>query len=128
MSTTLTQDDLMAIKQLIDSSIDERVPNIIDDRVPKIIDKQVPGIINKHIPGIVQPMLDRLEKRLVHKLDQLTLYVGQFSLETTNSFIDLEKRLSEKIDVLDDKLTLTTEITDTNRVEITKVKRKLGLA
>lgn len=92
---------------LFDTSFDERVPRIIDKKV--------------------QPMLDRLEKRLTGKIDQLTLDVGQFSLETTNNFHDLEYRLSDKIDGIGDKLEATTDMADISRVEVAKVKRKLGL-
>ncbi len=119
MGMSLTKADLRAIKKLFDVSFDERVPKIIDERVPAIIDERV--------PKIMQPMLDRLEQRLTDKIDQLTLNVGQFSLETTNNFIDLERRLGDRIEVLSDKLTDTVEMCDTNRVEIAKVKRKLGL-
>ena len=51
MSMSLTKDDLMAVKQLIDDSIDGRVPKIIDDRV--------------------QPMLDKLEDRTFKRLTRL---------------------------------------------------------
>lgn len=88
---SLTKDDLQALKKLFDSSIDEHVPRIIDEHVPAIIEGRVPGIID----GRVQPMLDKLEKRLTDQLDQLTLDVGQFSLETTNNFIDLRARINE---------------------------------
>ena len=129
---SLTKTDLRAIKDLIDHSIDERVLNIIDERIPKIIDERVPAIIEARVPAIidrqVQPMLDKLEACLTGKIDQLALDMGQFSLETTNNFIDLEKRLGDRIDTLSDKLALAAEMADTNRVEITKVKRKLGLA
>jgi hypothetical protein len=96
----LNATDLKAIKRLIDDSIDQRVPAIIDERV--------------------QPMLDRLEKRMVVKLDQLTLDVGQFSLETTNNFM----LLNGHIDDLDDGLARISEMTDNNRVDIRKLKRK----
>ncbi|HET7060008.1 MAG TPA: hypothetical protein VFH99_01670 [Candidatus Saccharimonadales bacterium] len=136
---SLTKDDLRAIKKLFDTSFDERVPKVIDERVPKIIDERVPKIINERVPKIikeivpemidarVQPMLNKLEKRLTDKIDQLTLDIGQFSLETTNNFRDLEFRLGNKVDDLDDKLCGTTEMADTNRVEIAKIKRKLKL-
>jgi hypothetical protein len=59
MAMSLTRDDLQAVKQLIDSSIDERVPKIIDERVPAIIDERV------------QPMLDKLEDRTFKRLSRL---------------------------------------------------------
>ena len=111
----LTKQDLDAIKGLIDNSIDERLPRIIDERVPAIIDERV--------PRIVQPMLDRLEKRLTVKIDQLTLDVGQFSLETTNNFM----ALNAHVDDLDDGLAKVVEMTDNNRIEIRKLKHKLGV-
>lgn len=107
---SLTAADLEAIKKLFDQSFDERVPRIIDERVPSIIDSRV------------QPMLDRLEKRLTRKLDGLTLQVGQFSLETTRNFINL----NNKVDDLDDKLVAVAELADANGVETRKIKRKLG--
>ncbi len=111
---SLTKEDLNAIKKLFDTSFDERVPKI------------------------VQPMLDKLEGRLTRKIDDLTLSVGQFSLETTERIDSLDKKLNDKIDAVDaklsdkidevsDKLDDSTEMADTNRVEIAKVKRKLGL-
>jgi hypothetical protein len=72
----LTKDDLGAIKRIVDTSID----GAIDERV--------------------QPMLDQLEKRLTVKIDQLTLNVGQFSLETTDNFVRVNSRFNE----LNDKL------------------------
>jgi hypothetical protein len=114
MRMSLTKSDLSAIKKLFDASFDERVPAIIDRRV--------------------QPMLDKLEERLTHKIDELALNTGQFSLETTQNFnllgerIDtLDTKLSEKIDDLSDKWDETTDMADTNRVEVAKIKRKLGL-
>jgi len=56
---SLSKNDLTAIRQIVDGSIDERV----------------------------QPMLDQTEKRIIVKIDQLTLNVGQFSLETTDNFV-----------------------------------------
>lgn len=152
---SLTKTDLSAIKKLFDTSLDERVPRIIDERVPKI----------------VQPMLDKLEERLTHKIDELTLDVGQFSLETTNNFYDLERRVNDKIDEADlrlgkkidevdtrlgnkidevdhrlgdkidevdrklgdkidevgEKVDVANDTSDANRVEVAKMKRKLGL-
>jgi hypothetical protein len=94
-SMSLTLADLQAIKKLFDASFNEYVPKLIDERVPKL----------------VQPMLDKLETcldgkidTLAHKIDELTLDVGQFSLETTNNFIDLENRLNQKIDEVDTRL------------------------
>ncbi len=107
---SLTKSDLTAIKRLFDTSFDERVPKVIDERVPRI----------------VQPMLDKLEERLTHKIDDLTLSVGQFSLETTKRIDALDTKLSGKIDDLSEKLEITTEMADTNRVEIAKIKRKMG--
>lgn len=86
--------------------IDEQVPRIIDERVPAIIEATVPDMIDRR----VQPMLDRLEnqleKRLTVKIDQLTLDVGQFSLETTNNFMALNAHLDD----LDDGLAKLAEI------------------
>ena len=99
MSMSLTKDDLKAVKQLIDGSIDSRV----------------------------QPMLNKLEKRLVRKfdgkIDGLTLDIAKFSHETTDRF----NKLESKFDDLSEKLASTTDMTDYNRVEIRKLKRKLGL-
>ena len=92
MSMTLTKDDLQALKQLVDSSIDNRFSAIIDERVPAIINARV------------QPMLDRLEakldKRLLYKFDELNgkiedlrRDVGKFSLETTNNFMELRDKI-----------------------------------
>ena len=67
---SLTKADLQAIS------------TVIDDR------------LTVRIPEIVQPMLDQLEKRLIVKIDQLTLDVGQFSLETTDNFVKINSRLS----------------------------------
>ena len=113
---SLTKQDLDAIKGLIDNSINERIP--------KIINEQVPAIIDESVPKIVQPILDRLEKRLTVKIDQVTLDVGQFSLETTSNFMVLNAH----IDDLDDGLAKVVEMADTNRVEIRKIKHKLGLS
>jgi len=88
----LTKDDLQALKQLVDSSIDNRFSAIIDERVPAIINARV------------QPMLDRLEakldKRLLYKFDELNgkiedlrRDVGKFSLETTNNFMELRDKI-----------------------------------
>ncbi len=126
MSMSLTADDLKAVKQLIDDSIDERVPKIIDERVPKIISERVPAIIASQVPGImdsrVQPMLNKLEKRLTRKIDGLRLDVGKFSLETTNNFNKLDKR----VDNLSKRLEVVADMADYNRVETRKIKRKLG--
>jgi hypothetical protein len=103
MSMSLTTDDLKAVKRLIDSSIDERVPPIIDARV--------------------QPMLDKLEKRLTRKIDGLRLDVGKFSHETTGRFDELNGRADD----FNQKLASTADMTDYNRVETRKLKRKLGL-
>jgi hypothetical protein len=97
---SLNTADLQAIKRLIDDSIDERVPGIVD--------------------GQIQPLLERLEDRLTVKLDQLTLDVGQFSLETTNNFMIVNGRLDD----LDGGLAKLAEMTDNNRVEIRKLKHK----
>ena len=101
MAMSLTKDDLQAVKQLIDSSIDERVPVIIDARV--------------------QPMINKLEKRLVREIDGLALDVAKFSHETTDHF----NKLDSKFDNLSEKLASTADIADYNRVEIRKLKRKL---
>lgn len=119
MSMSLTKDDLRAVKQLIDSSIDERVPKIIDERVPGIID------------GRVQPMLNKLEKRLVRKFDRkidgkvdgLALDIAKFSHETTSRF----DKLDSKFENLMEKLASTADMADYNRAETRKLKRKLGL-
>jgi hypothetical protein len=103
MSMSLTQDDLLAVKQLIDSSINERVLGIIDGRV--------------------QPMLNKLEKRLIRKIDGLTLDIGKFSHETTDNF----NKLNDRVDRLSEKLASTADMTDYNRVEIRKLKRKSRL-
>lgn len=95
MSMSLTKDDLQAVKQLIDGSIDSRV----------------------------QPMLNKLEKRLVRKINGLTLDVAKFSHETTDRFNKLESRFDD----LSEKLASTADMTDYNRVETRKLKRKLGL-
>lgn len=116
---SLTKDDLKAIKHLFDTSFDERVPQIIEERVPRIIDERVPKIIEVYI-------------------DELRLDIGQFSLETTKRFDDLERKLmgqidsldaklSGKIDDLSEKLEETTDMADTNRTEIAKIKRKMGM-
>ena len=175
MAMSLTKTDLQAIKQLVDGSIDDRVPaiidehvptiidervpviinghvptiidehvpaiidervsTIIDDRVPRIIDEHVPGIINEHVPAIidervpaiihahVQPMFDKFEKRFNCKIEELTLAVGKFSRETTDNF----DRLNGRVDDLSEKLATVADMTDYNRVEIRKIKRKLGL-
>ena len=78
MSMSLTKDDLQAVKQLIDSSIDERVPIIINEHVPTMI--------NEH----VQPMLDRLEDRTFKRLTRL------------------EHRLNERIDETNETLARQT--------------------
>ena len=107
MSMSLTKDDLRAVKQLIDSSIDERVPGIIDGRV--------------------QPMFNKLEQRLTRKfdgkIDNLRLDVGKFSHETTDRF----NKLDSRFDDLSEKLASTADMTDYNRIETRKLKRKLGL-
>jgi polyhydroxyalkanoate synthesis regulator phasin len=108
---SLTDDDLKAMKRLFNDSLEKRVPKIIDEHVPKIVEKYI---------------------------DNLKLEVGQFSLETTRRFDDLERRLtgqieslgaklSSKIDYLRDDLVETTKMADTNRLEIAKIKRKVGL-
>jgi hypothetical protein len=51
MRVSLTQADLVAIKRVVDTSIDERTPIIIDRQV--------------------QPMLDKLESRLTKKITDL---------------------------------------------------------
>jgi len=100
------------VKRLVDGSIDERVPKIVDKR------------IIARVPQIVQPMLNRMESRLERrlniKLDQLTLDVGQFSLETTDNFMILNARLDD----LDGGLAIISEIADNNRVENHKRKHK----
>lgn len=92
----LNSADLRAIKRLIDESIDERLPVIIGQRV--------------------QPMLNHLEKRTLVKLDQLTLDVGQFSLETTSNFM----MLNAHVDDLDDGLASVVDMTDNMLVEVKK--------
>lgn len=127
---TLTRHDLAAIKQLITETIDTRVPKIIDERVAKIvdarlhamIDERIPAIIDDRIPRVMQPLLDRLERRLTVKVDQLTLDVGQFSLETTNNFMAFDAHLED----LDDGLAKLYEMADNNGVELRKLKHKLG--
>lgn len=63
MGMSLTQDDLAAIKKLIDGSIDERVPAIIDERVP--------AIIKELVPQLVQPIIDAAEARLSKEISIL---------------------------------------------------------
>jgi hypothetical protein len=77
---SLSKQDLKAIQQIVDRTLTDRVPLML----------------NEH----VQPMLDQLEKRLTVKIDQLTLDVGHFSLETTGNFIHVNARFNE----LNDKL------------------------
>lgn len=59
---SLTDDDLKAIKGIIDSSIDERVPAIvqkqIDDNVPAIVQKQISGRVPKIVKTIVSAELE----------------------------------------------------------------------
>lgn len=102
---SLTQDDLLAIKGLIDTSIDERVPAIINERVPRIIDERVPGIIDERVSSIfderltdvienklpaiiddridqrVLPLFDKLEKRLTHRINQLALDIDELVVD-----------------------------------------------
>lgn len=92
---SLTKQDLAAIKSLIDDSIDSRVPKIVDERIERK----------------VQPMLDilelrltkRLTKKIDNKADSLALQVGQFSLETTNNFNKLNKRI-DNLRIIDSPL------------------------
>lgn len=97
---------------MFDASFEERVPQVIDERVPKIINEIVPQIV---------------ESKITAAIDQLKMEIGQFSLETTKRIDDLDRKLSGKIDDLSEKLIETTEMADTNRIEIAKVKRHLGL-
>lgn len=118
-SMSLTKDDLEAIKHLFDISFDERVPKI----VRKIVDERGPKIVDEKISKAIY---------------ELRLDIGQFSLETTKRFDDLERKLtgqitsldaklSGKIDDLSEKLGETTEMADTNRMEVAKIKRKMGM-
>lgn len=103
VTMSLTNRDLQAIRALLDERLDER------------------------LPVVVQPMLDGLEQRLIAKINDLALDVGQFSLETTANFHDLEHRLGEKIEALNDKMTAVSETADINRMETAKIKCHLGL-
>lgn len=102
----LSTTDLKAIKLLLGEALDEKMPGIIDER----IDERVP------------PMLNRLEKRTTIKLDQLTLDVGQFSLETTGNFMDVTAHLDD----LDGGLARLSEMTDNSRVELKKLRHRVG--
>jgi len=120
---TLTPQDLGAIKQLVDDSITRQAQQVrqfidasIDERIPRIIDER----INARVPQIVQPMLDRLENRFNIKIDQLTLDVGRFSLETTDNFMILNGRLDD----LEGGLAIISEMADNNREENHKQKHK----
>jgi len=73
----LTKNDLQAIKQLIDTSIDTRVPAIIDARV--------------------QPMLDKLEdrtyKRLVGLETRLTQRIDDLATDTAMGFQEVHAKI-----------------------------------
>jgi hypothetical protein len=86
MAMSLTKDDLRAVKQLIDESIDNRVPKIIDARV--------------------QPMLDKLEDRTFKRLTNLE---GKLNERITNVTSNLEARLIRHMDELDDAMMIQTE-------------------
>ncbi len=61
---------------------------------PQVFSTAVDDKLTIRIPEIAQPMLDQLEKRLIVKIDQMTLDVGQFSLETTDNFVKINSKLS----------------------------------
>ncbi len=139
LSMNLTSTDLQAIKRLFDSSIEERVPGIIDARieasVPAIIDARItarlatdmPVLLKKHMPKIirqeVQPRLDKLEKRLKDRIEGVRLDVGMYSHELTDKLSDLSLQSSE----LSEKLEIIGDMTDSNKVAVRKINRKLGM-
>jgi hypothetical protein len=60
MGMSLTQDDLQAIKQLIDDSIDERVPSIVNETVQTMLDKLEDRTFQR---------ITNLERRLIKRID-----------------------------------------------------------
>jgi hypothetical protein len=79
---SLTAADLDAIKALIDESLETKLEEKLDAK------------LDAKIPQLIAPMLEKMEKRIIRKIDQLTLDVGQFSLETTENFSVVNERLN----------------------------------
>jgi len=74
---SLTKTDLQAIKELIDTSIDTRVPAIIDARI--------------------QPMLDKLEdrtyKRLIGLETRLIERIDDLAMDTAKGFEEVHAKI-----------------------------------
>jgi len=96
---SLTKTDLAAIKNIIDGSVDKKVPSIVHE----IIDKTVPGIVHREVRQTVQPMFDELAVR-----------IDQLALSTAAGFNQMDERFEEvyqrfdRVDVRLDALEAST--------------------
>jgi uncharacterized iron-regulated protein len=81
MSMSLTKDDLKAVKQLIDDSIDGRVPKIIDGQVQPMLDKLEDRTFKR---------LTRLETRLTERIDDVNDKLAQ---RTAAGFVEVHDKI-----------------------------------
>jgi len=91
----LDKNDLKAMKDLIDGSIEGKVPGIID--------KKVPGIV-------INALGEFFEKSLAPYLDQITKRLGRLENDNDTFFRKLDAlelqddRILEKLDKIDDHM------------------------
>lgn len=112
---SLTKDDLLAIKQIVNEAIDERVP--------KIIDEQVPGIVT----GVVQPMLDTLRDDMIARIDRLD---DSLSMQLENGLEEVRKDVAgvkDMVNRVDMQQHTMAEQLDDHAVRLNRIERKLKL-
>lgn len=120
MGMSLTQDDLQAVKQLIDSSIDERVPRIIDERVPAIIDGRVQLMLDK-LEDRTFKRLSRLEDRLIKRINDVD---DTLARQTTAGFEEVHDKITDLSVQLNsiEQTTRRIELTQQTRTKHDKLK------
>jgi hypothetical protein len=139
---TLTNDDLKAIKKLIDESITERVPGIvteiINERVPALIDDRVPAIIDERVPALVQPIIDkavddlRLDSgmafnKVFDRLDEAQ-QEREASRQKIDDIAEVQTKMQDTISLIKHTQDAEIDRTDRHGQAITKMRKQLHSA
>ena len=115
----MTKADLHAIKQLIDSSIDERIPRIIDRRVQPMLDKLEDKTFKR---------MDNLEAKLTKRIDNLD---DTLSLQMENGLQEVRVQIvgvQETVARIEQVQQAEIERADRQETTIKKLRQKLRTA
>ncbi len=114
MGMSLTEDDLLAIKHLVDGSIDERVPVIIKAVVQPMLDEAIDKVMRQTAAGFAEvhekfDAVDRKFHEVNGKIDGQS--VGQQAIQDTVQRVEQVQRA--EIDRVDQQSTMIASIRKT---------------